>query len=348
MLPRLCRAFTLVEMLVVIAIVAVLAALILPAISSAREKGRRTNCISNLRQMGQALAIYCNNFNNYYPSYSGYGEDTATFEEPPDSGTSMTFSLDHQSVSRHTVMAYSRTVADATNLGPNQLNFVPVGLGFLIFKGVIEESGIFICPSMQGTAQTYFDAGQYKYDSGIWKHLGAGLERESAEAGSSYRETILNGDGRAMQFADVTGGKATAILSSYAYRNTAFYGTAAETILAGTKPQVKAKHLMPAFRTRKILKGRAIVADSFDYADPATSGFDADDGGFVQYHHGAGYNVLYGEGNAKWYGDDKDTIRYFNDWQDAGNLATNNLTISSTSSQEIWHLFDVKMDIDAE
>ena len=60
-------AFTLIEMLVVIGILGILAGLLLPALTAARERGREAACSSNLRQLFMATEMYCNHFDEYYP-----------------------------------------------------------------------------------------------------------------------------------------------------------------------------------------------------------------------------------------------------------------------------------------
>lgn len=55
---RACKGFTLIELLVVIAVIAILAAILFPVFAKSREKARRTSCLSNLKQIGNAYAMY--------------------------------------------------------------------------------------------------------------------------------------------------------------------------------------------------------------------------------------------------------------------------------------------------
>jgi prepilin-type N-terminal cleavage/methylation domain-containing protein/prepilin-type processing-associated H-X9-DG protein len=64
------NAFTLIELLVVIAIIAILAAMLLPALGSAKEAGRRIACLSNMRQLSLASQMYVNDNQNTYPPRS--------------------------------------------------------------------------------------------------------------------------------------------------------------------------------------------------------------------------------------------------------------------------------------
>ena len=70
------RGFTLIELLVVIAIIAILAAMLLPALQSARERGRRGSCISNLKQMGTALMQYAQDNREKMPTGACRGTTT--------------------------------------------------------------------------------------------------------------------------------------------------------------------------------------------------------------------------------------------------------------------------------
>ena len=90
--PPRTRVFTLIELLVVIAIIAILAAMLLPALSKARDKARNISCVNNMKQCGLALHMYAENFNDYLPpaatAESGWGQMLAEgkYVETPTEG----------------------------------------------------------------------------------------------------------------------------------------------------------------------------------------------------------------------------------------------------------------------
>jgi len=75
---RLCRklrGFTLIELLVVIAIIAILAALLLPALSRAREKARQASCKANMNNLGRSIILYANDYKGMYVPFSDERKD---------------------------------------------------------------------------------------------------------------------------------------------------------------------------------------------------------------------------------------------------------------------------------
>lgn len=120
---RPCRCqlgFTLLELLVVISVIIILAALVLPALSSGHEAGRRAACVSNLQQIGTALGSYASDNDGRIP----FGPKAPPFTNPSD--------------------FYPSTGAPTSLLSLQ--TGTPVGLGLLLQNYLSAKPQVLFCP----------------------------------------------------------------------------------------------------------------------------------------------------------------------------------------------------------
>src|SRR5690348_5201307 len=151
---RKAAGFTLVELLVVVAIIGLLVALLLPAIQSAREAARRTTCINNLKQIALALLNY-HDVHSQFPlgAYSAVAEDHPAEEDGLGWATQILPQLEEQAIydklKNNTIPGYQGNPW-ITNHPPGQKGIFSVAhsSGLRPIAGGDSILSTFLCPSV--------------------------------------------------------------------------------------------------------------------------------------------------------------------------------------------------------
>jgi prepilin-type N-terminal cleavage/methylation domain-containing protein len=142
--------FTLVELLVVIAVIALLLAVLIPAMQKAKETARRVICANGMRQIGAGIVMYANSYDNLLPWYAGYDP---SFKRPYNcvandapSGTQCP-----RDGEIHPFNAFRFDYVETTGNKP----LIPMRLGCLYKSGVLKEPKLFYCPSEEDIMYKY-------------------------------------------------------------------------------------------------------------------------------------------------------------------------------------------------
>jgi len=320
------RGFTLIELLVVMVIIALLVGLLLPALARAKEEARKTQCRSNMRQIGMATIMYAGDNGGWSPEQSGWlHNDLDTplqMRRPYDD-----FNPEYWD-SRGDVYGYANAGREYTGemltgqpqgwLSAAAQPARPVGNGLLFYCGYLTKqgAGVLYCPSNNSEqyARENRNDRHFRYDPNepFWTSLGRVMRSDNDGEGD-----IGSLDTTKRCYAGPAAGKIFAgycrVVSNYSLRQVKQY----TRYYPYTRPKgdrVYVYHAPTAFKLEEIGK-RAIMSDSIDFwiGSEMTDALGDPPAGiperyqmahkYVVTNHDHSWNTLFADGAVKTYTD---------------------------------------------
>ncbi|MFH0964012.1 MAG: DUF1559 domain-containing protein [Planctomycetota bacterium] len=185
------RAFTLIELLVVMTIIALLIGLLLPALARAREEARKTQCRSNLRQVGMGMILYANDNKGYFPALGGISNNAYA-----KGGLDYQNSIDRAS---HYYYLTAQPQLSLTNR-PAGRWARPNGLGLVLTGGYLTRKG---AATLQCPSRTFPEfSSTYAYDVTNHKRQMAARAFDASEPFFSSEGTVWLSTNSASAYSD--------------------------------------------------------------------------------------------------------------------------------------------------
>ena len=307
------KGFTLIELLVVMVIIALLVGLLLPALARAKEEARKTQCRSNLRQIGLAIQMYANDNGGWALEFTGayyYGGGTsrALTTDPVTQAAPFIFGVFYRA--NPSTLALTLGETQTWNASPTKPSRT-IGLGSLWSAGYLTSKGaqIMYCPSNN----SHRNAKENKWDKEV--------RYDSDEPFWTSNGSVIRGDGDAKGDADSPiGGFENMYSCVDAWGSTTLLARGYCSVLSNYQIRVDRTFLRTIPHDNRgdatavkleELGGVGIVTDMFDHWVPAGRYYDTawdaarldraidETRKYMVMNHDHSYNVLFTDGSVQ-------------------------------------------------